>query len=186
MLNIGWSELLVIGVVTLIVIGPNELPSAMRTLGKFVSKARNMVHDLRSQFDEALREAELSDLKKQVAELRDATQKFNPVNLIKSEVMNSLKDIDEPFDAKSSSVQKKDTAEEIKTDKRVVPIQPSPPLQGVQTFDADGAPFDPTIPAIPDPVAPTPVLVETETKTAESDALSLEKSLLKQEQSSNG
>jgi sec-independent protein translocase protein TatB len=85
MFDVGWSELVVIGVVALIVIGPKELPAVLRTVGQWTTKIRRMAGEFQSQFQEAMREAEMSDLKKQVAEL-DAAAKgiatdFDPLDL---------------------------------------------------------------------------------------------------------
>ena len=85
MFDVGWSELVVIGVVALIVIGPKELPAVLRTVGQWTTKIRRMAGEFQSQFQEAMREAEMSDLKKHVAEL-DAAAKgiatdFDPLDL---------------------------------------------------------------------------------------------------------
>src|SRR3954470_22648068 len=69
MFDIGWSELLLIGVVALIAIGPKELPGALRTLGQWMGKVRRMAGEFQNQFHEAMREAELSELKKEVDEM---------------------------------------------------------------------------------------------------------------------
>ena len=66
MFDIGWGELLIIGIVALIAIGPKELPAALRALGQWMTKIRRMASDFQNQFQEAMREAELSDLKKEV------------------------------------------------------------------------------------------------------------------------
>jgi sec-independent protein translocase protein TatB len=69
MFDIGASELLVIAVVAIVVVGPKELPRMLRTFGKTLGQVRRMSNDFRRQFDEALREAErevdLQDAKKQ-------------------------------------------------------------------------------------------------------------------------
>ena len=85
MFDVGWSELVVIGVVALIVIGPKELPAVLRAVGQWTTKIRRMAGEFQSQFQEAMREAEMSDLKKHVAEL-DAAAKgiatdFDPLDL---------------------------------------------------------------------------------------------------------
>ena len=59
MFDIGWCELLVIGIVALIVIGPKELPGALRTLGQWMGKIRRMAAEFQGQFQEAMREAEI-------------------------------------------------------------------------------------------------------------------------------
>ena len=82
MFEIGWSELLLIAVVALIAIGPKELPTVLRTLGQWTSKLRRMASEFQSQFQEAMREAEMADLKKQVDEMTSQAQSyanFDPV-----------------------------------------------------------------------------------------------------------
>ena len=69
MFDFSWSELLVIGVVALVVIGPKELPSVLRTLGQWMSKIRRMASEFQNQFHDAMREAELADLKKEVEQM---------------------------------------------------------------------------------------------------------------------
>jgi sec-independent protein translocase protein TatB len=74
MFDIGWSEFVVIGVVALIVIGPKELPAVLRAIGQWTTKIRRMAGEFQSQFQEAMREAEMADLKKQVDGLGDAAK----------------------------------------------------------------------------------------------------------------
>ena len=66
MFELDWAKLLVIGVVALVVIGPKELPAVLRTLGQWMAKVRRMASEFQGQFQEAMREAEMADLKKQV------------------------------------------------------------------------------------------------------------------------
>lgn len=75
MFDIGWSEFLVIGIVALVVIGPKELPGVLRTVGKSVGKLRRMAGEFQGQFQEALREADLADLKKDLTGFADDTKK---------------------------------------------------------------------------------------------------------------
>lgn len=76
MFDIGWSELLLIGVVALIAIGPKELPGVLRAVGQWTGKIRRMAAEFQGQFQEALREAEMADLKKQVDDLNEAARSF--------------------------------------------------------------------------------------------------------------
>ena len=69
MFDIGWGELVVIGIVALIAIGPKELPTVLRSLGQWMGKIRRMAAEFQGQFQEALREAEMVDLKKQADDL---------------------------------------------------------------------------------------------------------------------
>ena len=86
MLDIGWTEILVIAIVLIIVVGPKDLPQMLRTFGRMTTKMRGMASEFRSQFDEALREADLDDVKKSIGEAR----KLNPMNTIRDAV-NPLK-----------------------------------------------------------------------------------------------
>src|SRR6188508_539029 len=69
MFDIGWSELVVIGVVALIAIGPKELPGVLRSVGFWMGKVRRMASEFQGQFQEAMREAEMADLKKHADDL---------------------------------------------------------------------------------------------------------------------
>lgn len=86
MLDVGWTEILVIAVVLIIVVGPKDLPQMLRTFGRMMTKMRGMASDFRHQFDEALREADLEDVKKTIGD----AQKLNPLNTIR-EAVNPLR-----------------------------------------------------------------------------------------------
>ncbi|MDQ2105822.1 Sec-independent protein translocase protein TatB [Azospirillum isscasi] len=72
MFDIAWSELMVIAVIALVVIGPKDLPKAIYTLGKWVKKARVVARDFQGHIDDMMREAELDDLRKEALKVRDA------------------------------------------------------------------------------------------------------------------
>lgn len=69
MFGIGWTEFVVIGVVALIAIGPKELPGVLRMIGQMVGKVRRMANEFQGQFQEAMREAEMADVHKELADL---------------------------------------------------------------------------------------------------------------------
>jgi sec-independent protein translocase protein TatB len=101
MFDIGWSELIVIAVVALIAIGPKELPGVLRMVGQWMGKARKMAAEFQGQFQEAMREAEMADLKKSFDEVREAASGFTGGNIMTSlqkDVSESLRidDIDKP------------------------------------------------------------------------------------------
>jgi sec-independent protein translocase protein TatB len=77
MFDIGWSELLVIGVVAIIVVGPKELPRLMRTFGHYLGKVRHMAADFQRQFEDAVRDSEIDEVRKAMqdfhAEVSDVT-----------------------------------------------------------------------------------------------------------------
>jgi sec-independent protein translocase protein TatB len=68
------SKIFLVGVVALIVIGPKELPRVMRTVGQVVGRMRRMANEFQQQFNEAMREAELEDVKKELAAMNDAAK----------------------------------------------------------------------------------------------------------------
>jgi sec-independent protein translocase protein TatB len=89
MFDIGWSEIVVIAVVALIAIGPKELPAVLRTVGQYMGKIRRMASEFQGQFQEAMREAEMADLKKQVDEITDTAKgltDFDPIADVRKEI----------------------------------------------------------------------------------------------------
>ncbi len=66
MFDLTSSKLLILGIVALIVVGPKELPLLLRTVGKYVGMIRRQAAEFRSQFDEAMRDSELEQIKKDV------------------------------------------------------------------------------------------------------------------------
>ncbi len=66
MFDIGWPELLIVALVTIIVVGPKELPRVLRTVTQLVRKVRAMASEFQSGIDDLAREAELDDLKKDI------------------------------------------------------------------------------------------------------------------------
>ena len=82
MFDIGWTEMLVIAVVMIVVVGPKDLPRMLRTFGRTTTKLRAMAGDFQKQFNEALKEAELDDVKKSVDQLRS----LNPASEIRKQL----------------------------------------------------------------------------------------------------
>ena len=78
MFDIGWSELLVIGVVAIVVVGPKELPRLMRTFGHYTGKLRAMASDFQRQFEDAVRDSEIDEVRKA---MQDFHAQASDVNL---------------------------------------------------------------------------------------------------------
>jgi sec-independent protein translocase protein TatB len=96
MFDIGGGELLLIGIVALIAIGPKELPTVLRTLGQWMGKLRRMASEFQNQFQEAMREAEMADLKKKV-EMTSQVQSyanFDPVGEVRREFQSAQQQIE--------------------------------------------------------------------------------------------
>ncbi len=80
MFDISWSELLILAIVTLVFVGPKELPVFLRTLGRYAGMVRRHANEFKSQFDAAMREAELDAMRKEVEHMQGS---------INSEVMKA-------------------------------------------------------------------------------------------------
>lgn len=94
MLDMSWGEVMLIGGVALIVIGPKDLPKALRTLGQITTKVRRMAGEFQSQFNEAIREAELEEVRRDVEGVKrtvdSARPTFNPVDTIRNEIRSAV------------------------------------------------------------------------------------------------
>jgi sec-independent protein translocase protein TatB len=129
MFDIGWSELVVIAVVALIAIGPKELPGVLRMVGQWMGKARKMAAEFQGQFQEAMREAEMADLKKTFDEVKEAATGFAGDNIMTSlqkDVGDALKihDIDKPA---LEPLATSSDAPVTSSDAPVMPTTPEPP-----------------------------------------------------------
>jgi sec-independent protein translocase protein TatB len=93
MFDLSWSEMLVIVVVALIVIGPKDLPRLVREVGRWTSKARGMAREFQRSFDDMVREAELEDIRK-------GLEKTRPGNIAKTirETVDPEGEFDRAFD----------------------------------------------------------------------------------------
>jgi sec-independent protein translocase protein TatB len=155
MFDIGWSELVVIAVVALIAIGPKELPGVLRMVGQWMGKARKMAAEFQGQFQEAMREAEMADLKKSFDEVKEAAAGFTGGNIMSSlqrDVSESLRidDVDKPA---------------ISTDTPAI----SPDGVVISNTDAP-PPAETAAPAVDLPAVPTTPEAPTSATFAEADA----------------
>ena len=93
MFDFDAGKLILIGIVALIVIGPKDLPRVLRELGRAVGKMRRMATEFQGQFMEAVREADMADIKDDVAKLAESARvdvPFNPVADIKDEIKGAV------------------------------------------------------------------------------------------------
>ena len=90
MFDMSWGEVMVIGAVALIVIGPKDLPKALRTLGNMTAKVRRMASEFQSQFNDAMREAELDEIRKQVDSVNQSVADFNPMQSVRDELKGAI------------------------------------------------------------------------------------------------
>jgi sec-independent protein translocase protein TatB len=157
MFDISWTEFVLIGIVALIVIGPKELPGVLRMLGQYTRKVRGMAAEFQNQFQEAMREAEMGDLKKQVDEMAHDFKNYDPLKDVRSDVEAMGKDIERSFDG--SPVMKADApAAEL-------PATPTPAIESsAPTTPVEISALEPPAPAVPttEPAAEPAAPVNTE------------------------
>lgn len=156
--------MLVIGAVALVVIGPKDLPKALRSVGEAVGKIKRMAAEFQGQFNDAMREAELHDLKKQVEDVGGSVQAatkvdFNPIQTIREE----LKGAATVGAAVSTAPMALSTdAAAMPTDDPVIPMpEPPPPF--------DPASLMPQAPEAEHVAEPEPKPKRARKKAAEAD-----------------
>ena len=95
--DFGWSELLVIAIVLIVVVGPKDLPKMLRSFGKTTSNLRKMAGDFRRQLDDALKEAELGDVTQVAKDLKgldprsQIRESLSPLGKIGQDINKELK-----------------------------------------------------------------------------------------------
>jgi sec-independent protein translocase protein TatB len=139
MFDISWSEFLLIGVVALIVIGPKELPGVLRTLGQYTRKVRSMASEFQGQFQEAMREAEMADLKKQVDDMAQDLKDFDPLKEVRSDVEAMSKDIERSLEAPAEAKPAPDAAAPAAVEALAVEAAPTTAVERGDLEAAGGA-----------------------------------------------
>jgi len=113
MFDIGWTEILIIAVVAIIIVGPKDLPRMLRSLGRYAGQLRRTAGEFRSQFDDAIRESELDELRSTLEEASD----LNPINQIRDTMNESMEPLKETADDIKSSIEAPQTASSDEADK---------------------------------------------------------------------
>ncbi len=154
MFDIGWSELLVVGVVALIVVGPKELPRLFRTVGQFVGKARGMAREFQRAMDRAADEAGVKDVKESFQEASRTTS-FGFDDIRKTLNSSTLPDQKKPkpVDAAREHAERMKDKGEIKgngSENSIAPTEepapqspPGKPNDGKESPPATGAAMSP-------------------------------------------
>ncbi|MEN5246831.1 Sec-independent protein translocase protein TatB [Brucella pseudintermedia] len=128
MFDIGWSELLIIAIVMIVVVGPKDLPKMLRAFGKATARMRATANEFKQQFDEALKEAELDDVKTII----DETRKLDPRSKI-TQVFDPIRSAGEDLRAGLQSTSSMSPATPEKVAEVTTPV------------DAGGAPVPPAV-----------------------------------------
>lgn len=127
MLDIGWQELFLIAVVTIIVVGPKEIPRVLRTVTLWIRKVKDMAREFQSSIDDIAREAELDDIKKQLAEAQDFDLEHEMEKTIDptGEMKSTIHEMAEPVDEAKALTE--EAAKPVETDGDETPALPDPP-----------------------------------------------------------
>ncbi|MBX3516298.1 MAG: Sec-independent protein translocase protein TatB [Rhodospirillales bacterium] len=147
MLGIGWQELFLICIVALVVLGPKDLPTAMRAVARVVVKVRGLSREFQSGVADMLREAELDDLKRKVSE-------GGRVDLGKA-----VKDAVDPTGTLTEDFDPADFARRLKQE-----VEGGPPT-GPRAAASSPEPAAPE-PAAPEPAAPEPTAPQPQSSEA--------------------
>ena len=145
MFNFGWGELVVIGIVALIAIGPKELPTVLRTLGQWMGKIRRMANEFQGQFQEALREAEFADLKKHADDISSSVSEFTNIDPL----ADAQKDVERAFEETPAAEATPPAAPSADAESPTPAALPEPPLPPI-----DVPPPEPPVPVTNEDFAP--------------------------------
>lgn len=118
MFDVSWSEFLIVGIVALLVVGPKEMPVLLRTVGKYLGMIRRQAAEFRAQFDEAMREAELDQLRKEVEGLKQ-----NAESVLRDTEASVTREVDDARRALDDAA----AANALTEPPRVEPVAPTAP-----------------------------------------------------------
>ena len=156
MFDVSASELLVIGAVALIVIGPKELPGVLRMVGQTVGKLKRMAGDFRQQFDDAMREADLHEIQKTVSDTQASVSKFNPLNTIRNEISSTVSEMKSATRAAEAEVARP-AAAPVESGPPVVSLDPVPEAAPARLQPEVATPETPAVLSVPvDPAEVAP------------------------------
>ena len=109
MLSFGWSEVALIVIVVVIVIGPKEIPNLLKTIGKFSNSLKKISREFKSSLNEISNEGDLKDIKKSINNLKNIKDDIDPTNQLKKE-FSSVKDTINVFE---NDIKKLDESKKI-------------------------------------------------------------------------
>lgn len=157
MFEIGWSEILVIGIVALVVIGPKDLPRVLRTTGQMIGKLRRMAGDLQATFSEALREAErqaeIDDLKQKLSDANSTLQTLRDPLTPSSGAADPLKPMADPAPNATDALVPDPAAPAEAVPAEAVPAEAAPLEAAPIAAAPAGAPAVPPLPGGGEPLS---------------------------------
>lgn len=137
MFDVGWTELLVIGVLALIVVGPRDLPQLLRTVGQWVGKIKRMAREFQRTMEDAAREADVTDFK----ELRDLKKEMSSLDLRQqaTKARSYLNKPVKPDSKEASTAAKAESASEDASETAKAAADPSPADAGGEAAPASSS-----------------------------------------------
>src|ERR1044072_6338203 len=158
MFDFSWGKLVIIGVVTLLVIGPKELPAVLRQLGQWMTKIRRMAAEFQGQFNEAMHEAEMADLKKTFDETASSVTSALDPSGFKTDMEKLIQDpaqLDASVATSTPATPPSDPTAPLATPATSTP-DATPPPDPVALGTAPGAPAPLPDVSVPMPELPPP------------------------------
>lgn len=170
MFDIAWSELMVIAVIALVVIGPKDLPKAIFALGKWVRKARGVAREFQTHIDDMMRETELDELRKEALKTRDLN-----IKKMMEDTIDPKGEVGKAFDPKAFDVGLTGHAGSTPEPEPDLPQAPTPaapaPAPAPQAEAAPPAVTD----SAPPSAAPSPITIEPPQPAAAVSAQPIDK-----------
>jgi sec-independent protein translocase protein TatB len=167
MFDFAWSEIVLIGAVALIAIGPKDMPAAIRTVSNMIKKARRMAAEFQTHVDEMVREADLGDVKKAFTDIRnlDLTSTIEKHVDPDRSIRNTF--TENPFEPTYPI--SSPTSEEVSTLEEIA-VSASPALEAIPEPDPFTLPEEPRAPAFIPPGLVPPPAPKAATPPAEAPA----------------
>jgi sec-independent protein translocase protein TatB len=159
MLDIGWTELLVIAIVLIVVVGPKDLPPMIKAFGRTMANLRKITGEFRTQFDQALKEADMDDVRKTIGDV----QNLNPSNALR-DAINPLRqmgneirsDLQKSVSVASAAPEAVAPATEVTLPEPQMKLPDSPPSVPAPAVAATAVTSDAPVAAATDVVKPAP------------------------------
>jgi sec-independent protein translocase protein TatB len=175
MFDLGWGKIIIIAVIALVVIGPKELPAVLRTVGQWMGKVRRMAAEFQGQFQEAMREAEMADLKKSIDAITDATRGIgDPLSTVTKNIESAFADnpaTTTPVDPSASATPSESATSSAVVETAAAPTtEPSVAAEPPVTIEAP-VPLEPAAtPPVAEPAAQQEAVSPAPTPPPASDA----------------
>ena len=149
MFDLGSTKLLLLGIIALLVVGPKELPGMLRTIGRYVGMIKRQAAEFRTQFDDAMKESELADLKKQVEDISREAE--TAVRDAETSIKTGMADIETEANKSLATVE----AEAYKAGDHATLQTPAATHSPPETAEPPPASSHASHPAVADPVLKT-------------------------------